>query len=66
MATGTVKHFDDRKGFGFITPDDGGEPLMVHHSVIMNGSRTLNVGQRVSFDVFQGPKGKNARNVYPL
>ena len=66
MATGTVKHFDDSKGFGFITPDDGGELLMVHHSVIMNGSRSLKVGQRVSFDVFQGPKGKNARNVYPL
>jgi CspA family cold shock protein len=64
MATGTVKWFNDAKGFGFITPDDGGEDLFAHHSAInMNGFKTLKEGQRVSFEVAQGPKGKQAANI---
>ena len=59
MATGTVKWFNDAKGFGFITPDDGSEDLFAHFSAIqMNGFKTLKEGQKVSFDVTQGPKGK--------
>ena len=64
MATGTVKWFNDAKGFGFITPDEGGEDLFAHFSAIqMNGFRTLKEGQRVQFDVVQGPKGKQASNI---
>jgi cold shock protein len=64
MATGTVKWFNDAKGFGFITPDDGGEDLFAHHSAInMNGFKTLKEDQRVSFDVANGPKGKQAANI---
>jgi len=64
MATGIVKWFNDAKGFGFITPDDGGEDLFAHFSAInMNGFKTLKEGQRVSFDVAQGPKGKQAANI---
>ena len=59
MATGTVKWFNDSKGYGFITPDDGSEDLFAHFSAIqMNGFKTLKEGQKVSFDVTQGPKGK--------
>ena len=64
MATGTVKWFNDAKGYGFITPDDGSEDLFAHFSAIqMNGFKTLKEGQKVSFDVTQGPKGKQASNI---
>lgn len=64
MATGTVKWFNDAKGFGFITPDDGGEDLFAHFSAIqMNGFKTLKEGQKVSFEVTQGPKGKQASSI---
>lgn len=64
MATGIVKWFNDAKGFGFITPDEGGEDLFTHFSAInMEGFKTLKEGQRVSFDVTTGPKGKQAANI---
>ena len=64
MATGTVKWFNDSKGFGFITPDGGGEDLFAHHTAIqMAGFKTLKENQRVSFEVTQGPKGKQATNI---
>ncbi|AWB33352.1 transcription antiterminator/RNA stability regulator CspE [Orrella marina] len=63
-STGTVKWFNDAKGFGFITPDDGGEDLFAHFSSIqMNGFKTLKEGQKVNFEVTQGPKGKQAVNI---
>lgn len=66
MATGTVKWFNDSKGFGFISPDEGGDDLFAHFSAIQgNGFKTLKDGQRVSFDVTQGPKGKQASNIHP-
>ena len=59
MAKGTVKWFNDAKGYGFITPEDGGEDLFAHFSAIqMNGFKSLKEGQRVVFEVVQGPKGK--------
>jgi len=64
MGTGTVKWFSDDKGYGFITPDDGGKDLFVHHSAIAgNGSRSLTEGANVSYDTEQGPKGPAAANV---
>ena len=60
MATGTVKWFNDAKGFGFITPDDGSEDLFAHFSAI---TMPLKEGEKVSFDVTQGPKGKQASNI---
>ena len=67
MATGTVKWFNDSKGFGFITPDGGGKDLFAHHSSIkMDGYKSLKEGQKVSFDVTQGQKGPAAWNIKPL
>ncbi|MDO8299501.1 cold-shock protein [Lacisediminimonas sp.] len=67
MATGTVKWFNDAKGFGFITPDEGGEDLFAHFSAIQNsGYKSLAENQRVSFDVTTGPKGKQAANIQPI
>jgi CspA family cold shock protein len=64
MATGTVKWFNDAKGFGFITPDDGGDDLFAHFSAIQGGGfKTLKENQRVTFDVATGPKGKQASNI---
>ena len=64
MATGTVKWFNDDKGFGFITPDEGGKDLFVHFSGIAgNGFRSLTEGTRVSYDAEQGDKGPKAVNV---
>ncbi|NQD36311.1 cold-shock protein [Permianibacter sp. IMCC34836] len=67
MATGTVKWFNETKGFGFITPDGGGEDLFAHFSAIqVQGFKVLREGQKVSFDVVQGQKGKQASNIKPL
>jgi CspA family cold shock protein len=64
MATGTVKWFNDAKGFGFITPDGGGKDLFAHFSAIQgNGFKTLKENQRVTFDVTNGPKGEQATNI---
>ncbi len=67
MATGTVKWFNDDKGFGFITPDEGGKDLFVHHTGINSqGFRSLTEGARVSFEAEAGDKGPKAVNVSPL
>jgi len=67
MATGTVKWFSDEKGFGFITPDDGGKDLFVHHSEIQSeGFRTLAEGAKVTFESQAGDKGPKAVNVNPI
>ena len=64
MATGTVKWFNDSKGYGFITPDEGGEDLFAHFSAIeMEGYKSLKEGQRVTFEVTDGQKGKQASRI---
>ena len=67
MAHGTVKWFNDVKGFGFIEPEEGGEDVFAHFSAIqMEGFRTLKQGSRVCFDLIDGPKGKLAQNICAL
>ena len=64
MATGTVRWFNNAKGYGFVTPDEGEQDIFVHFSAItMDGYRTLKEGQRVEFDVQEGPKGLHAQNL---
>lgn len=67
MATGTVKWFNETKGYGFISPDDGGDDLFAHFSEIQaEGFKTLQDGQKVSFEVTQGKKGLQASNIKVL
>lgn len=64
MPTGTVKWFNNAKGYGFILPDEGGEDLFVHYtSILMDGYKTLKAGQTVSFEVIKGGKGLHATNI---
>ena len=64
MIQGTVKWFNNDKGFGFITPENGGKDVFVHHTAIQgSGYKSLNEGDRVQFDVTAGPKGDQATNV---
>ena len=66
MARGTVKWFDAKKGFGFITPEDGSEDVFVHHTnIVGQGFKTLNNGQAVEYEVGEGRKGPQATNVRP-
>jgi len=67
MATGKVKWFNDAKGFGFIQPDDGSDDLFAHFSEVRTeGFKSLQEDQRVSFEVRQGPKGRQASDIKPL
>ncbi len=66
MSIGTVKWFNDKKGFGFITPEDGGQDLFVHHTnITMEGFRTLKDGMKVQYEAAQGKKGLEATKVSP-
>jgi CspA family cold shock protein len=67
MSTGTVKWFNDQKGYGFIKPDGGGEDLFAHFSAIVGGGfKSLRENQKVEFEITTGPKGKQASNIRPL
>ena len=67
MPTGTVKWFNDAKGYGFITPDGGGKDLFAHHSAIQGaGFKSLKEGQKVSFEITQGQTGPSATSIKPL
>ncbi len=67
MATGTVKWFNDAKGYGFITPSDGAKDLFVHHTGIAGeGFRSLAEGAKVEYEASEGPKGPQATNVRPI
>lgn len=66
MATGTVKWFNADKGFGFITPEDGSKDVFAHYSAIASGGyKSLEEGQKVEYEVAQGPKGLQAENIRP-
>ena len=66
MATGTVKWFNASKGYGFISPSNGGDDVFAHFSAIeMDGYKTLKEGQQVEFEIQQGPKGPQASNIRP-
>ncbi|ATF08609.1 cold shock domain-containing protein CspD [Candidatus Enterovibrio altilux] len=67
MASGTVKWFNNTKGFGFICPDEGDSDIFVHYSTIkMDGYRTLKAGQTVNYEVFAGPKGYHVSQIVPI
>lgn len=67
MATGTVKWFNNAKGYGFIRPDNGGDDIFAHYSTIeMEGYKSLKAGQEVSFDTCEGPKGLHALDISPV
>jgi cold shock protein len=67
MATGTVKWFNDAKGYGFLTQDGGGEDVFCHFSAIQaDGFKSLAEGQKVEFEIARGPKGLQAQNVRPI
>ena len=65
MAEGTVKWFSNEKGFGFISRPDGDDVFVHHSAIVMEGYRTLTEGQKVEFEIVEGPKGKQAANVRP-